>query len=86
MKKNWGTQNWAQNQGFCFFLKFELLVFLDIAKDCSFGQCLTSSRAKTSKKGVETRTEQVKIGAKMIIFLLTSPGVQSNLLVCKEMI
>ena len=25
-------------------------IFLDIAQDCSLGQCLTSSRAETSKK------------------------------------
>ena len=29
---------------------FETLVFLDVAQDCSLGQCLTSSRAKTSRK------------------------------------
>ena len=29
---------------------FDSLVFLDIAQNCSLGQCLTSSRAKTSKK------------------------------------
>ena len=31
------------------FLKFTLLVFLDIAQDCSLGKCLTSLRAETSK-------------------------------------
>ena len=32
---------------FCFhFLKVASLVFLDIAQDCSLGQCLTSSRAE----------------------------------------
>ena len=31
-------------------LKVTLLVFLDIAQDCSLGQYLTSSRAKTLKK------------------------------------
>ena len=30
--------------------KFASLVFLDIAQDCSLGQCLTSGRAETSKK------------------------------------
>ena len=49
MKKFWGVQSWAQNQGFCHFFKFASLVFLDIAQDCSFGACLTSSRAETSK-------------------------------------
>ena len=37
---------------FCDFLKVALLVFFDIAQDCSLGQCLTSSRAKTSKKNL----------------------------------
>ena len=31
-------------------IKVASLVFLDIAQDCSLGQCLTSSRAETSKK------------------------------------
>ena len=31
-------------------LKFESLVFLDIAQDCSLEQCQTSSRAEISKK------------------------------------
>ena len=50
MKKNWGAPNWVQNQGFCYFLKVASLVFLDIAQNCILGQCLTSSRAETSKK------------------------------------
>ena len=29
---------------------FDSLVFLDIAQNCSLGQCLTSSRVTTSKK------------------------------------
>ena len=45
-----GVQNWAQNQGFCHFLKVASLVSHDIAHDCSLGQCLTSSRGTTSKK------------------------------------
>ena len=35
--------------GFLRFFKFASLVFLDIAQDCSLGQCLTS-RAETFKK------------------------------------
>ena len=50
MKKNLGASNWVRNQGFCCFLKVESLVFLDIAQGCSLQQCLTSSRAETSKK------------------------------------
>ena len=47
-EKNWGAQNWVRNWFFCHFLKLALLVFLDIAQDCSF---LTSSRAaETSTK------------------------------------
>ena len=49
MKKFWGVQNCAQSQGFHHFLKFASLVFLDIAQDCSLGQCLKSSRAETLK-------------------------------------
>ena len=41
-KKIWGTEI----SFFCHFLKFASLVFLDIAQDCSLGQCLTSSRAE----------------------------------------
>ena len=44
------AQNWAQNEGFCHFLKCASLVCLDIAQDCSLLQCLTSSRAEISKK------------------------------------
>ena len=50
MKKLSGFQNWIRNQGFCHFLKVTLLVFLDIAQDCSLGQCVTSIRAKPLKK------------------------------------
>ena len=42
-------QNQTKNYVFCHFLKFGSLIFLDIAQDCSLGQCLTSSRVKTSK-------------------------------------
>ena len=41
-------------------------IFLDIAQDCSLGQCLTSSRAETSKK------KKKKNGAKMIFSILMS--------------
>ena len=44
------TPNWVRNKGFCHFFKVASSLFLDIAQDCSFGQCLTSSRAETSKK------------------------------------
>ena len=37
-------------QGFCHFLKVSSLFFPDIGKDCSLGQDLAASRAKTSKK------------------------------------
>ena len=43
-------QNRAWSLVFCHFLKFGSLVFLDIALDCSLGQCLTSSRDEISKK------------------------------------
>ena len=47
-EKSFGAPRWVRNLGFCHFLKVASLVFLDIAKDCSLGQCLTSSRAETS--------------------------------------
>ena len=45
-----GKIHWLQNYGFCHFLKVPLLVFLDIAQNCSLGHCLTARRAETSKK------------------------------------
>ena len=50
-KKFLRVQNWVWNLVFRHFLKFALLVFLDIAQDCNLKQCLTSTRAKTSKTG-----------------------------------
>ena len=55
LKKNGGAnlgqmgQNRAQNKGFCYFLKFDSLVFLKIAYNDSLQQCLTASRGKTYK-------------------------------------
>ena len=43
--------------GFSHFLKVASLYFLDIAQDCSLGQCLTSSRAETSKKNLGLKLE-----------------------------
>ena len=46
-KKNGGAnlgqmgQNRAQNKVFCYFLKFDSLVFLEIAYNDSLQQCLT---------------------------------------------
>ena len=39
--KKWG---YSQNEVFCYFLMFGSLVFLEIAEDDSFKQCLTTSR------------------------------------------
>ena len=47
--KKFGDPNWIRNQGSCHFRKVASY-FLDIAQDCSFGQCQTSSGAETSKK------------------------------------
>ena len=44
------------------FLKVPSLVLLHIAQDCSLGQCLTSSRAETSKK----EKKMAQIEAEMI--------------------
>ena len=58
-------------------MKFALLVFLDIAQDCSLGQCLPSNRGENS---------QAQIKAKMIFTVLILQSVQSNLpiLSCTE--
>ena len=40
----------GEKYGFCHFPKVASLVFLEIAQDCSLGQCLISSKAGTSKK------------------------------------
>ena len=75
MNKNFGVPNWVRNYGFYSFLKVALLFFLDIAQDCSLGQCQTS-RVKTSKKILVTQ-----IGAEMIFLILMLSRVCSNLLV-----
>ena len=50
--------------GFLPFSQGCFYTFLDIAQDSSLGQCLTSSRAETSKKIV------AQIGVEMIYFIL----------------
>ena len=51
MKNNFGAPKWVLLvRFFCHFLKLASLIFLDIARDCSLVECLTSSRAKTLKK------------------------------------
>ena len=84
-KKKKLFQNWVGNQGFCHFLKFVSLVFLDIAQDCSLGQYLTSSRSETSKITYDPNQgltcpnwDQNDIYVVMLL------GVQSNLLVLNE--
>ena len=47
-----GPQIGFEIRFFCHFLKVASLVFLNIAHSCSFEQCLTSSRAETSKKKI----------------------------------
>ena len=47
-EKSFGAPSCVQNQGFYHFLNVASIVFLNIAQDCSVGQCLTSSRAETS--------------------------------------
>ena len=66
--------------GFCHFLKVPSLVFPDIAEDCILGQCLTVSRAETSKKKKKKKIEG-KIGAEMIFSILMLLSFHSNLLV-----
>ena len=64
--------------GFCHFLKVPSLVFPDIAEDCILGQCLTVSRAETSKK---KKKIEGKIGVEMIFSILMLLSFHSNLLV-----
>ena len=59
-------QNRAENLFFCYSSKFRSVVFLDIAQDCSLGQCLKSRR-----------NENVE----MIFSVLNSSNIHSNLLV-----
>ena len=56
--------------GFSAFFNVASLHFLDIAQDCSLGQCLTSSGAKTSKKNFVA-----KLGTEMIFSILMSLSV-----------
>ena len=65
-------QNLVQNQVFCHFLKFSLLVLLEIAYNDSFQQCLTSSRGKIheEKLGAQIRTKGAKIGSKTRVFAI----------------
>ena len=51
---------------------------LDIAQDGNLRQCLTSSRAETSKKNlIQIRASQAQIGAEIIFSVLMSLGVQA---------
>ena len=50
MKKFLGPQIGFEIRVFAIFSRFASLVFLDIAQDCSLGQCLTSRSAESSKK------------------------------------
>ena len=50
------------------------LVFLDIAQDCSLGQCLSSSKAEISKKKLSRNSE-------MIFSILMLSIIHSELLV-----
>ena len=73
--KHFGEPNRVRNYGFCHFIKVASLYLLDIAQDCSLGQCLTSSRAETSKKMFVAEIE-----AKIIISIQMLLSVHSNLL------
>ena len=81
MKNNFGAPKWVLLvRFFCHFLKVASLVFLDIARDCSLVECLTSSRAKTLKK----KKIGVQIWAEMIFSILVSLSVHANLLLSFE--
>ena len=76
MKKTLGASNSVRNQGFGHFFKVGLLVFLDIAQDCSLEQCLTSSRDENSRKSFVDQ-----IGTETIFSILMQSNFHSNLLV-----
>ena len=60
---NW--PKWDPKLGFCHFLKFGSLVFLEIAYNNSFQHCITSSRGKTHTKNFFETTfapERANIG------------------------
>ena len=76
-----GKIHWLQNYGFCHFLKVPLLVFLDIAQNCSLGHCLTARRAETSKKKKKKKKKKTQIGLEKIFSILMLSSVHSNLLV-----
>ena len=81
MEKISGVPNWIQNKGFCPYLKFVSLVFLNIAQDCSLGQWLTSSRVESSKNNIVTQ-----IVGEMIFSVLMSSSIHSNLLVITNIV
>ena len=51
-KKNSGGPKLGPKWGFLLFFQDWIISFLDITQDCRSGQCLTSSRAGTSRKNV----------------------------------
>ena len=53
------------------------LVFLDIAQDCSLGQCLSSSKAEISKK----KKKKLSRNSEMIFSILMLSIIHSELLV-----
>ena len=63
-------QNWARNYVFCYFFKFDSLVFLQIGYIDSFQLCITSTRGKTYEK----KLERVKIMPKISFFAISFPG------------
>ena len=81
MEKISGVPNWIQNKGFCPYLKFVSLVFLNIAQDCSLGQWITSSRVESSKNNIVTQ-----IVGEMIFSVLMSSSIHSNLLVITNIV
>ena len=71
-KKSWRSKF----GGFCHFLKFTSIAFLDIAQNYSLGQYQRSSGAQTSKKSFVAQ-----IGVEMIFSILMLLSLQSNLFV-----
>ena len=79
-KKFWGPKFGAKGSKsglklgfFCQFLRFDSLVFLEIAYKDSLQQCITSSRGKTHKKifGMKFASKQAKIRPQIRFFAIS---------------
>ena len=68
----------VQNEVFHYFLKFESLVFLEIAYNYSLQQCIIFSRGKTHKKNfaLQIWAKRAEIGPEIKFFAISINLVQ----------